>query len=280
MEKIDLPEFATEMGIASCESAIRSHSLRERYRESLGHLISLANNYVELARLGRLHQINPLARTGLTVGSSEMIDMYTSRFARKATPGRQYYDLILNSAARGRCPYCGIKPASTVDHLLPKSIYAQFAVTRENLVPACRDCNTRKVERLAQNAREVYLHPYFDDIGSVSWLELSLRATRPVGFSYAIDRSCGLEGDLLDRLEFEFLELQLAQEYAFRAGEELAETDEHLVNLRRRFGRAALVEHLSELANSVQGRPASMWKYVLFQTLSQSGWFVDVYCDG
>lgn len=45
----------------------------------------------------------------------------------------------------GRCVYCG-DPADTIDHVIPKSKGGTDDL--DNLVPACRDCNSRKGNRL------------------------------------------------------------------------------------------------------------------------------------
>ncbi len=47
--------------------------------------------------------------------------------------------------AQGRCYYCGkkVKPSElTMDHVIPLSRGGRSV--RENLVPACKECNTKK----------------------------------------------------------------------------------------------------------------------------------------
>lgn len=49
--------------------------------------------------------------------------------------------------AQELCVICGIEPATTVDHIPPKSVYTKFerqtAKYRMHTVPACRDCNNK-----------------------------------------------------------------------------------------------------------------------------------------
>ena len=60
----------------------------------------------------------------------------------------------------GTCAYCRWAPATTRDHIIPLSAGGQHRI--ENLVPACRSCNSRKhTKRIAPK------------------LPLSLRATMP-----------------------------------------------------------------------------------------------------
>lgn len=61
------------------------------------------------------------------------------------------------------CPMCGSMHSGTLDHMLPKNTYGEFAVFSLNLVPACK-CNSKRQETLTgANPGERVLHPYFDN---------------------------------------------------------------------------------------------------------------------
>ncbi|MCL1056478.1 HNH endonuclease [Shewanella gelidimarina] len=62
------------------------------------------------------------------------------------------------------CSMCGGKFPWSLDHVLPKSDYPEWAIFSKNLVPACR-CNIRRGTALKGNpiTRARVLHPYFDD---------------------------------------------------------------------------------------------------------------------
>ena len=49
-----------------------------------------------------------------------------------------------------RCQYCGVETDLTLDHVLPKS--RKGTSTWENLVTACKTCNTKKGDRLPEEA--------------------------------------------------------------------------------------------------------------------------------
>ncbi|TGA97710.1 hypothetical protein E4665_11460 [Sporolactobacillus shoreae] len=70
--------------------------------------------------------------------------VYTQKMVPKSQLGRPYYDLFLSLPPNEKCPYCGQKKVSTLDHFLPKSVYTPLIVTPTNLVPSCKDCNTEK----------------------------------------------------------------------------------------------------------------------------------------
>lgn len=72
-----------------------------------------------------------------------------------------YIDEIRKSSPKV-CPMCGSLKTSTVDHIMPKEDYAEYAIYSRNLVPAC-DCNTKRGRTLVnRDASTRVLHPYFD----------------------------------------------------------------------------------------------------------------------
>lgn len=73
-----------------------------------------------------------------------------------------YIDEIRSSSPRV-CPMCGSLKPHTLDHVLPKEDYSEFAIYSRNLVPAC-DCNIKRGRTLVErDASARVLHPYFDD---------------------------------------------------------------------------------------------------------------------
>lgn len=72
-------------------------------------------------------------------------------------------DTIRSDNANSLCPMCGSMHSGTLDHVLPKESYPEFAIFTKNLVPACK-CNGFKSATIANAAGHRILHPYFDNI--------------------------------------------------------------------------------------------------------------------
>lgn len=62
---------------------------------------------------------------------------------------RQWRALRLRILARDgyTCGYCGADGADTVDHILPVNQHPDQAMSPDNLIAACRTCNSRKGSR-------------------------------------------------------------------------------------------------------------------------------------
>ena len=62
------------------------------------------------------------------------------------------------------CSMCGSLHCGTLDHVLPRANFPEFAVFGPNLVPACHPCNAKRgTNVVGPGAGERVLHPYFDD---------------------------------------------------------------------------------------------------------------------
>ncbi|QCZ46802.1 HNH endonuclease [Levilactobacillus brevis] len=85
--------------------------------------------------------------------------VYKNRFNTVVRP--EFLDQYQTEA----CPICGVAFPQELDHVLPKSKYAQFTVTPINLVPMCGNCNHEKL------ASKVSFHPYFEDFSDLRGLE-------------------------------------------------------------------------------------------------------------
>ncbi len=66
---------------------------------------------------------------------------------RHGRPWRRLRERVLREEPI--CRYCGVRPSTAVDHVLPLSLFPHLAHDRSNLAGACRPCNTAKHNRVA-----------------------------------------------------------------------------------------------------------------------------------
>lgn len=77
------------------------------------------------------------------------------------------YSLLRNQSEL--CPICKAS-AETLDHILPKSLFIQYALTPINIVPLCNSCNWKKDEHYSFEEDKTPFHPYFDDFNLDDYL--------------------------------------------------------------------------------------------------------------
>lgn len=130
---------------------------RTNYANNLYELfqVSVSYNGYDTA-LGDANNINALSR--LPVDFCEKFrNLYSSKRA-----SLEYIKRMRSNDDLLCCPMCGSGDNGTLDHLLPKDVFAEFSIYSKNLVPCCHGCNNKKgtTYRNAMGGR--VLHPYFD----------------------------------------------------------------------------------------------------------------------
>lgn len=122
-------------------------------RDFLGEILDSYNNYDE--NNGDALLIMPIGIDAAL--ENGLLTNYAS------PPASLLYISDIRDSSPAVCPMCGSLKTTSLDHLLPKDDYPEFAIYSRNLVPAC-DCNTKRGTTLKNVGEGVrILHPYYDD---------------------------------------------------------------------------------------------------------------------
>ena len=215
------PAHTARETYAVCISRVRDQELKARLDGVTQAIVDASAQFEAAAACQTLHMIARAAMVGGSVTKDEMEAVYTQRMAKKGSPGRDIYDALISAPAQRRCPLCGQRSVTTLDHHLPKAHYPALAVAPLNLVPSCSDCNEAKLDTIPRNASDVSLHPYFDDIDDERWLRADVIETRPAALVFRVEAS-SMWSDLLQlRVRNHFRTFRLEELYATQAAEEL-----------------------------------------------------------
>jgi 5-methylcytosine-specific restriction endonuclease McrA len=184
--------------------------------------------------------------------------------------GKCLYDLRAEvlSAARGKCPFCEISAATTVDHYLPKTHYPEFSIYPLNLVPLCADCNLKKRDQ-SPTYYSRYPHVYLDPPINCDYLvaQVDLSAGLPV--MYSIDWQADVPVELKIAVERGVEDLDLLARYSEEAADELAGQANSFKDQAIRFGLNALSKHIKLLEHGYSIRfGRNHWRVALFRSLS------------
>jgi len=276
MIKLDRPIQEAEDVFSVCISRVRNVQLKARLEGVTQAVVDASAEFDEAARHTRLHQIATQDLVGGVVTRAEMEAVYTQRMVKKGSPGRDIYDALFTSAPQGKCPLCGHRTVSTLDHHLPKAHYPALAVAPLNLVPACSDCNKSKLASVPENASEETLHPYFDDIDGDRWLVAEAVHVRPAALRFFVDAPVHWGALLKSRVYGHFQTLGLGRLYSTEAADELLNI-RHQLHALHQSGGAALVQiELQERAESCRQARRNGWRTATYQAFADSDWF----CDG
>lgn len=230
------------------------------------HLIQCEKKYQSFAELAKLHEIKNI----LCLGQELLPDFYEKYFL-KQTQLRTIYDEIKLIPQNSECPYCGIVKGADLelDHYLSKKIFTEYAITPQNLVPCCSQCNKSKLDRNASCQEEQILHPYFDDFASE---EQWLFATCTKDYD-AIIYICKAPESWSqvnrERILYHFNTFNLARNYGMLAAQEIRENDWLVKDYLYNKDREGLAHHFYERFLSLNRHYINAWKTALYQLLAK-----------
>jgi hypothetical protein len=186
------------------------------------------------------------------------------------------YNELIAAPAQGRCPLCGQREVTTLDHHLPKAHYPALVVAPLNLVPSCSDCSKAKLDNIPQEAVDITLYPYFDNIDGRRWLTAEVIETRPAALRFCVQPPNEWRAVLKQRVRNHFRMLGLAKLYASEASEELLNIRHQLVQLDTAVGMKSVRLELEARALSCACARRNGWRTAAYETWAASDWL----CDG
>ena len=210
------------------------------------------------------------------VDTNEMDKVYTEFFVGSPEVekvGRVVYDSIISSADYNICPYCSDRKVMTLDHYLPKSKFALFAVTPLNLLPSCSDCNKVKLNKFDPNQEDMLIHPYFEDLSTENWLKCDVVEKKwPITFKY------GVRDDIKNlilkaRLEAQFSTLKLNLLYADNATREFMHRITSIIKEYKSNPSKNAFYFFDDNKTSYGDINQNSWQTKMFEALMNSTWF-------
>jgi 5-methylcytosine-specific restriction endonuclease McrA len=233
-----------------------------------------AGEYDAKATAGQLHSMPQSGQCG-SVPAKELLKTYNSRMAHPEAPGRHIYDELFIVPQR-RCPLCGQRDVSTLDHYLPESKYSLLVVTPANLVPVCKDCNFKKRAVFPTSAETQTIHPYYDDFNDATWVRAKLIDANPLGVIFEAIYPHGWNQTKYARARYHFETLELGDLYSDHAVGELVEIKHRIADLYEAGGKQAVSDDLAVTASSITSVYRNSWRGALYVAAANTDWF----CDG
>ncbi|MNG55342.1 HNH endonuclease [compost metagenome] len=230
------------------------------YRHYIGHGFSI-------------HRIKP--NKLILSEKNTMIDVYES-YTSKAIV--EFRDALFEHIPV--CAYCGLGETVHLDHYLPKSEFAEYALYTNNLIPCCYKCNsTYKKTGYEEGGNRVYFHPYIDEINDFEVLRSSVLVRGgSVIIHYNIDCNSGVEASTVHVLKKHFKHLQLRNRYLKYASTYLSNMKPVFSNdygLNRDVNVLKLALE-SKYTDSLAEHGKNHWKTALLKNLKSN----EEFCNG
>jgi hypothetical protein len=271
MRKLSKPREVPAEVFTLCVTGVRDSGLRARFQRVTRDIQTASDAFEAAAVAGTLYTLEEQEDVAGLVTEKEMSGLYDSRMARLGAPGRGVYDRLMMLTRV--CPLCGHRTVSTLDHHLPRSKFPALAVTPANLVPACGDCNKKKLASSPKVAEEQTFHPYFDDFGQDPWLHAEVLEQSPPTIRFSVRPPGSWPAVWGARAQHHFQTFQLGRLYTVQASQELVNMRYHLMKLLEEAGAEEVRAHLREQAASREVANPNSWQTAMYKALSASDWF-------
>lgn len=271
MRRLNKPTQDAGDTFSTCVSLVRNPAMR-------GHLASLrqrieaaATDYEAKGLLAAWHSIVQTAAIG-AVPKSELVKTYKNRMAKPNAPGRSIYDELIVVPQR-RCPLCGQRDVSTLDHYLPEAHYTLLVVLPVNLVPACKDCNFKKLGASPSSPETQTFHPYYDNFDDAIWLEADVIESDSLGILFRVRQPDEWNETKFRRAKHHFKMMELGDLYSDHAVGELVEIKADLVRIFDAGGQDAIRADLASRAVPIRVVRPNSWRAALYTAAAASEWF-------
>ncbi|MER6178597.1 HNH endonuclease signature motif containing protein [Streptosporangium sp. NPDC001681] len=277
MWQIDPPSYTAASSFRACISRVRNRDLKERLHDVEGKIVLADQDYTAAANNVTLHSLEPKNFSlDPRVTGQELIGVYKNGMVRRGGGGRKIYDELILAAKDGRCPLCGHRQVSTLDHHLPKTIYPALAVNPNNLIPACSDCNKMKLDAVPASSDQETLHPYFDNVENDAWLRAEVVEVTPAALKFYIDPPDSWDSTMVRRVNLHFKTFGLGGLYAAQASYELSNIRYYLSQIYAAGptgGTERVRKHLKDQAQSRRNANTNSWQTATYQALADSLWY-------
>lgn len=278
MWSVEKPNFDPGDTFDTCISKVKNKALKARFAGIRQTVVDGSTELHDRATAEELHLIAQADNVDGQVSKDEMVALYDGRFAGKKGPGRSIYSALQLLPKDGRCPYCDHRDVSTLDHVLPKTLFPALAVTPNNLVGSCKDCNKAKLTAAPTSASDSVLHPYYDDLSSAIWLRARVVEQQVCAVLFRAERQQQWSDELNDRLSNQFTALGLASLYTQQAAREMSGIRRNLIRVYESGakGAAAVKRELRHQWESRNEDASNSWQAALYDALHKNEWF----CNG
>lgn len=282
MWPVDPPAYAVAEVVVACTTRMRNRNLAKCVDDELTVLEAACARLHSAMQRGTTHLLEAKDFVSHRLSIDELEWLYDNRMAkgpppgRPASAGRVIYDQIMAAPLFRRCPYCGVRPVSEMDHFLPKRQFSTLAICPSNLVAVCGDCNFVKSDDVATTEDEEFIHPYAPSWDGDIWLHAKVSDVEPPLVEFAVVAPATWSGSQVARAEKHFERYALGELYTLSGIALQGSIARYLRNLHGAGGLLAVSDHLAEMADSYREVRRNGWEAAMFAALSANR----DYCDG
>jgi hypothetical protein len=278
MIKLEKPDMEQKDIIDVCIGNLKKEPTLSNIKRSRAFIERKSSAYNTLGERGELGKIPMHSKVPGGATKDDMVWIYDKKFVRDE--GRSYYDKIMKIPPFARCPFCGVRRVSTLDHYLAKTEYPTFAITPNNLIASCADCNKKKSNLVYKNREDELFHPYYDEFDDEIWLKANVMFKNEILFEFYVEKPENWTDEKYTRAKNHFDKLELNNLYISHAAEEFSECQYSLKRIYETGGNDLVQIELLDRIKEHRSNMKNTWRAALYEGLLNSKDFFDIYLGG
>ena len=150
---------------------------------------------------------------------------------------------VYDNRVKKTCQYCTINTANTLDHIIPKEEYSEFAVNPLNLVPACSECNGYKGEYWRDGGRRLFLNLYTDILPDEQYLFVNfIFDTDVIETKFNLDNRNGIDIHLFNLISSHFSRMHLLSRFSIKSSDIISELTNLIISSKPKLGEEDIKE--------------------------------------
>ena len=163
------------------------------------------------------------------------------------------------------CPYCTIGEASSLDHIIPKTVMPVYADHPKNLIPCCSNCNSKKSDVWFADDNWDYINLYLDDLPNKQFLFVDLAIdNNTLKVTFYLDNKNHIDSKLFLKIFNHYTKLNLCRRFEQCSNQEISEVATLIKNFSKCVSDEKCKEVIWESSKEQQKKYGfNYWKAVL-----------------
>lgn len=167
------------------------------------------------------------------------------------------------------CQNCTINEINSLDHIVPKDEFPEFAVNPRNLFPSCSKCNGHKSYVWRENNRSLFLNLYLDNLPEEQYLFCNPTFDGDkITLKFTVENRYGIEQNLFNLIKNHYVRLHLPKRFRKNSHDIIYELNKEINKYKDKISKEELIKTIKEdIKDDKTYYGFNYWKAIIKETL-------------
>lgn len=230
--------------VKSKHRTVKDPTYKDRIENLKGTIQKQFQEYDKQFSLDNLPILSPEALSPQEQADLKLLYKYDTK------PFQKLNDILTtgeNNTRQPLCPFCTINNVNTLDHLIPKTEFAEFSDHPFNLMPCCSDCNSKKSSNWRIGNERKYLNLYLDELPKIQYLFVSLSIVdSTIKAKFTIENRNHIEVTLFQKIINHYEDLELCNRFSLNCDNTISELKNLLKQIKIHIAKEKIIESIEK----------------------------------